>query len=185
MAASLDDGDWYLGAPGDAPVQAVLVPEINHGYLGNCGSQDKFIRLYTLLYSILQRKTIAGQGGENRNYIFCRWMSISNDKLQAFANLGLPGLTTISRHPLWCLKFMLCLQNTAIAFTRTFMEQLTPVMTTAEVNTNLQQIFKKPEDDVNDPDSLTITCFMRCISRFIKILRYLGNRTRRLFEIIT
>ena len=182
--ASNEPPDWYMGTS-TAPITIGYIPEMNQTFLGSCESQDKFVKLFDLLYKVLIKKEAQTTDGRQVNYLFCDWMNIDDGLLQQFADLGIPGLTRINRHPLWLLRFILCLLNTNVAYTRTMVTSLTPSLTDSDINAILLRIFSQDRDDRADADAHMVTCYNRAMVRFVKILRYCGNRVRRLIEIVT
>ena len=61
MAGNANDNlDWYLGTE-ETALSPLLIPELNQGFLGSCDGLDQYAKLFGLVYSTLENKTV-GQG---------------------------------------------------------------------------------------------------------------------------
>ena len=58
MAGNANDNlDWYLGTE-ETALSPLLIPELNQGFLGSCDGLDQYAKLFGLVYSTLENKTV-------------------------------------------------------------------------------------------------------------------------------
>ena len=126
------DGDVHRILPADGDV--TLFPEVNSVFPGYLQDPAKFTRLVGLLYNTLERRI-----NNQREFVYCNFLNHNDVQIQAFKELNINGIETLTAHPLSLFRLTSTVINTNINLTRQLRDAIFPQFRNADVNTLILQ----------------------------------------------
>ena len=169
------DGDVHRILPADGDV--TLFPEVNSVFPGYLQDPAKFTRLVGLLYNTLERRI-----NNQREFVYCNFLNHNDVQIQAFKELNINGIETLTAHPLSLFRLTSTVINTNINLTRQLRDAIFPLFRSADVNTLILQRYQSPNDNQEDQNQVLLLSFIRLMRVIRDVIAYQATRVRYLME---